>query len=293
MSSPLFLLGPTGSGKSSRAIELAEQLGDAEIVSADAYQVYRGLPLLTAAPSAEDLSRVPHHLIGCLELTRNNDAATHAQRAMDCIRDIESRGKRAIVTGGSGLYVKFISHGISEAPPSDLELRAQLELQPSDELIARLGAIDPEGLRLTPIQNRRYLVRNLEIVLLSGKPLSHWRSNWIDPATGQEKAPIGKGWVIEWPVEELDARIALRAQAMVEAGVADEVRQQREQLAARGEQFSATAEKTLGLHLVEQLLAGEISEADCVKALALITRQYAKRQRTWLRRESWLEPYPS
>ena len=110
------------------AMELAEQLGDAEIVSADAYQVYRELPILTAAPSAGERARVPHHLVGFMGVEENNDAALHARRALEAIRDIAARGRRAIVTGGSGLYVKFISHGISPAPPSDPALRADERL---------------------------------------------------------------------------------------------------------------------------------------------------------------------
>lgn len=277
MTAPIFILGPTGCGKSRLAVELAERLGGAEIVSADAYQVYRRMPILTAAPDAELTSRVLHHLIGILDVTENNDAAVHARRAEQAIADIQRRGLVPIVTGGSGLYVKFISHGISPAPPSDAALREQLEALPLPELVARLQELDPEGAAHTDLQNPRYVRRNLEIVMLGGKPLSHWQQNWLRP-------PAGPGFVLTRDTAELDARIAARARCMVEQGVADEV-------AALGA-LSHTAAKTLGLAQVRSYLAGDISRAELESALALTTRQYAKRQRTWLRRESWLQAVP-
>ncbi len=275
---PLFLLGPTGCGKSAVAVALAERLG-AEIVSADAYQVYRGLEVLTAAPSIAERAQVPHHLIACLHPSEGNDAATHARRAGECLADIRARGKRAIVTGGSGLYVKFISHGISPAPPSDPALRAELTALPLAELVRRLQEADPEGAAATDLQNARYVARNLEIVLCGGKPLSAWRNNW------QPRA-IGPGFVLTRETAELDARIARRAQLMVQEGALAEVAA----LDAAGIPLSATAEKTLGLSLIREHLAGTMQLDELVNTLALATRQYAKRQRTWLRREAWAEP---
>lgn len=275
---PIFILGPTGSGKSAVAVELAEQLGDAEIVSADAYQVYRELPILTAAPGAEERARVPHHLVGFMGVEENNDAALHARRALEAIRDIASRGKRAIVTGGSGLYVKFISHGISPAPPSDPALRAELQALPPEEAVRRLQEADPAGAAATNLQNSRYVVRNLEIVLLGGKPLSYWQQNWRHGAAGP-------GFVITRETAELDARIARRTAAMLRGGALDEVR------AVAGKPLSATAAKTLGLPQIMQHLQGGESDTDQLQAdIHLATRQYAKRQRTWLRREDWLTP---
>lgn len=272
---PIFILGPTGCGKSRLAVELAERLGDAEIVSADAYQVYRQMPILTAAPSEALLQRVLHHLIGIMDVTENNDAAAHARRAQEAIADIQARGRRPIVTGGSGLYVKFISHGISPAPPSDPALREQINAMPLSEAIARLQELDPEGAARTNLQNPRYVTRNLEIVMLGGKPLSYWQQNW-------QHESAGPGFMLTRDTAELDARIARRAQSMIELGVVDEV--------AALSALSATAGKTLGLPLIRDHLRGEISLAELQAALALSTRQYAKRQRTWLRRETWLTP---
>ena len=274
---PIFILGPTGCGKSRLAVELAEALGDAEIVSADAYQVYRQLPILTAAPGAELRKRALHHLIGILDVSESNDAAVHARRALEAIREIESRGRRAIVTGGSGLYVKFISHGISPAPPSDPALRAELDALPEGEAVARLQQLDPEGAARTNLQNPRYVRRNLEIVILGGKPLAYWQQNW-------QKPPAGPGFLLSRPTPELDDRIARRAHKMISAGLVNEV-------AALGS-LSDTASKTLGLSLVRAHLAGELPLPRLLADLALTTRQYAKRQRTWLRREKWLQEVP-
>ncbi len=274
---PIFLLGPTGSGKSAAAVELAERLGNAEIISADAYQVYRGMPIITAAPSAEEMERIPHHLVGFLDPSEDNDAATHARRAGECIRRLREEGKRPIITGGSGLYVKFISHGISPAPPSDPALRAELSRLAPEELVRRLQEADPEGAAATDLCNLRYVERNLEIVLLGGKPLSYWRNNW--------QQPIGRGYVINRPVDELDARIAARAERMLREGAIEEV------AALNPAALSHTAAKTLGLSQVQDYLAGRLTRAESAAAITLATRQYAKRQRTWLRREKWLVPF--
>lgn len=253
-------------------------IGNAEIVSADAYQVYRALPILTAAPSAEEMAGVPHHLIGTMDVSENNDAATHARRAQACIADIQARGAVPIVTGGSGLYVKFISHGISPAPPSDPALRAELESLPTEEVVRRLQEADPEGAAATNLQNPRYVVRNLEIVLLGGKPLSYWRNNWQPQA-------CGPGFCLTRDVAELDSRIAARAAHMLDHGAIEEV-------AALPGELSPTAEKTLGLSLIREHLRGQLNRTELTAALALATRQYAKRQRTWLRREPWATPLP-
>lgn len=276
---PLFILGPTGSGKSSLAIQVAERMiaagQGAEIISADAYQIYRDMPILTAAPSAEDMERVRHHLVHELELSAEHDAAQHARMAAERIDEMQGRGVKPIVTGGSGLYVKFISHGISEAPPSSKELRDELEGWAREELIAEFERLDPEGLAATAIENRRYLIRNLEMVKLSGKKLKEWRQNWT-------QVSCGEGWSIERPVEELDERIYRRAGEMVAMGLLEEVE------ALEGREMSETANKVLGLELVRERLRGGISEREMVDRLGLMTRQYAKRQRTWLRREAWI-----
>lgn len=273
---PVFILGPTGSGKSAVAVELAELLGYAEIISTDAYQVYKRMSIITAAPSAEEMSRVKHHLVGFMEPTENNDAAEHARRAGQISTALQRGGMLPLHTGGSGLYVKFITHGISPAPPSDAALREELNALSLDEAVRRLQEADPEGAANTDLCNQRYVVRNLEIVLLGGKPLSYWRNNWQEPA--------GPGFCIVRDIEELDARIARRAEQMLLDGAIEEV------AALEGLTLSTTASKTLGLSQVQDYLKGRLTRSELVSAISLATRQYAKRQRTWLRREKWLTP---
>ena len=271
---PIFIAGPTGSGKSAVALEVAERIG-AEIVSADAYQIYRGMDILTAAPTAEDRARIPHHLVGILTPDTAWDAASHCHAAQPVLQGIASRGNRAVIVGGSGLYLKFLSHGISPAPPSDPALRAELENTPLEELAARLQTLDPEGAAATDLQNPRYLIRNLEIVILGGQPLSHWRNNW-------HPEPFGPGFAIVRETEDLDRRIARRSEAMLAHGAIDEVRSL--------DSLSPTAAQTLGLKQIRTHLDGSATLEETAAAIALATRQYAKRQRTWLRRETWLTP---
>ena len=273
---PVFILGPTGSGKSAVAVELAEILGNAEIISADAYQVYKGMPIITATPSFEELSRVKHHLVGFMDPTENNDAAEHARRAGVIIEQLKKGGMPPVLTGGSGLYVKFISHGISHAPPSDSVLREELNALSLEEAVCKLQEADPEGAANTDLHNQRYVVRNLEIVLLGGKPLSYWKNNWQEP--------VGSGFCIVRDTEELDARIARRAEQMLRDGAIEEV------AALEALTLSTTASKTLGLSQVQDYLKGRLTRSELVSAISLATRQYAKRQRTWLRREKWLTP---
>ena len=272
----VFILGPTGSGKSAVAVELAEILGNTEIISADAYQVYKGMPIITAAPSFEELSRVKHHLVAFMDPTENNDAAEHARRAGSIIERLQKGGMPPVLTGGSGLYVKFISHGISPAPPSDPVLREELNALSLEEAVCKLQEADPEGAANTDLHNQRYVVRNLEIVLLGGKPLSYWKNNWQEP--------VGPGFCIVRDTEELDARIARRAEQMLRDGAIEEV------AALEALTLSTTASKTLGLSQVQDYLKGRLTRSELVSAISLATRQYAKRQRTWLRREKWLTP---
>lgn len=275
----LFLTGPTASGKTAVALEVARQL-DAEIVSADAYQVYKQLPLLTAAPTQEEQSLLPHHMIGFLDVSENWDATLHYHRASAIIREIQSRNKRALIVGGSGLYVKFLSHGLSEAPPASPELRAEWESLPLDALVSKLQSLDPEGAAATDLSNRRYVTRNLEIVTLGNKPLSYWKNNW-------QGKPAGPGFYLDWPTEELDDRILRRSRKLMETGIINEVAS-----LPPVNHLSDTARKTLGLNLILSFLNREISREECTDLLYLRTRQYAKRQRTWLRRETWLTPLP-
>src|ERR1700757_1957345 len=166
-----FLVGPTATGKSELAADVARKIG-AEIVSADAFQVYRGLDLLTAKPDASTLAKAPHHLIGTAPLHEEMNAEKYRCAAMRAIDEINSRGRLAMVVGGSGLYIKALTHGFAPLPEADPILREQLNAMSLDELRSRLAQLDPEAGRTIDTKNRRRVVRALEICLLTGKPAS-------------------------------------------------------------------------------------------------------------------------
>src|SRR5881394_3495278 len=166
-----FIVGPTATGKSELGADVARET-DAEIVSADAFQIYRGLDLLTAKPDASTLGKAPHHLIGTMALSEEMNAEKYRRAAMRAVDEINSRGRVAIILGGSGLYVKALTHGLAPLPTSDPELREKLNAMSLDELRSQLIELDPATARKIDVKNRRRLVRALEICLLTGKPAS-------------------------------------------------------------------------------------------------------------------------
>src|SRR5438552_7512458 len=157
-----FVVGPTATGKSEIAADVATEVG-AEIVSADAFQIYRGLDLLTAKPETGTLAKVPHHLIGTMSILDKMSAAKFRERALGAISEIHSRGKLAIVVGGSGLYIKALTHGLSVAPAADPDLRARLSELSLADLQKKLRAIDPKT--AVDLKNRRRVMRAIEISL--------------------------------------------------------------------------------------------------------------------------------
>src|SRR5215469_4002162 len=165
MTRAFFIVGPTATGKSELAADVAREIG-AEIVSADAFQIYSGLDLLTAKPDASTLAKAPHHLIGTIPLSEEMNAEKYRRAAMGAIDEINSRGKLAIVVGGSGLYIKALTHGLARLPESDPKLREILNSISLDKLCSQLGALDPETAQNIDSKNRRRVVRALEICLL-------------------------------------------------------------------------------------------------------------------------------
>ena len=266
MKRAFFLVGPTAVGKSEIAAEVAHRL-DAEVISADAFQVYRGLDLLTAKPDRAALAQAPHHLIGCVPLSEPMDAEKFRAAA----EKILERGKRAIVVGGTGLYVKALTHGLAALPEASMTLRARLEHATNEELFRSFQAFDPEGAEKIDRNNRRRLVRAVEVCLLSGTTFSSQRTQWNESAADN-------GILLDRDRPELYERINQRVEEMFAAGVVNEVR------AAKN--IGPTAEKTLGLREIRALITGEISEAECIAKIQQATRRYAKRQLTWFRRQT-------
>jgi tRNA dimethylallyltransferase len=266
---PLYIVGPTASGKSGLAIALAERL-EGEIVNADAFQLYRGLDICTAKPSAADMRRVPHHLYGVISPGEVCDAQLFCNLAKPIIAEIAGRGKLPIVVGGSGLYVKALTHGLSPLP-SDAALRQKLEHLTPGERIEWLLLRDPQASETVNLKNDRYVTRALEICLLTGQRQSELRKAWA-------KAEVSfRGIRLVWERPALDGRIDQRVLHMIEAGLVEEVRDCAD--------LSLTAVKAIGVQEVRRHLAGEASLEDTVAAIQLATRQYARRQEKWFRRE--------
>jgi tRNA dimethylallyltransferase len=266
MKGVFFIVGPTATGKSELAAAVAQRIG-AEVVSADAFQIYRGLDVLTAKPNPATLAKAPHHLIGAVPLSEEMNAEKY--RAM--AEEIIARDKPVIVVGGTGLYVKALTHGLATLPGANSKLREKLERTTSEELIRSLCALDPEGAEKIDRQNRRRLIRAVEVCLLTGKPFSSQRIEW-------SQALPENGVLVARERIELYARINRRVEEMFAAGVVEEVRAVKN--------LGPTAEKTLGLREIRALLAGEVSQAECIAKIQQATRRYAKRQLTWFQRQS-------
>jgi tRNA dimethylallyltransferase len=280
-----FIVGPTATGKSDLAADIACEVG-AEIVNADAFQIYRGLNLLTAKPDAATLGKVPHHLIGTIPLTEDMNAEKFRQAAICAIQEINSRGKLAIVVGGSGLYIRALTHGLASLPKSDPQLREKLNLMTLEDLHAELTKLDPETAQKIDTKNRRRLVRSVEICLLTGKPASEVVAEGVNlgslPDARLRSAPAAPGVFVFRDPEELYNRLNQRAESMFRDDVIGEVR-------AAG-LTSETASQMIGLREIRELLAGNKSCSQCLAEIQQATRRYAKRQLTWFRRQTNFAP---
>jgi tRNA dimethylallyltransferase len=291
---PLFLAGPTASGKSALALALAER-HDGEIISVDSMQVYRGLDLGTAKPSAAERARVPHHLLDVADLTEPFNAAQFVALARAAEADIRARGRWPIYCGGTGLYFKALLSGLGESPPGDAAVRAQLEATPLPELLRELELRDPVTFARIDRANPRRVVRALEVIRLTGRPYSVQRTGWTGPegeSTPRHPGPPTRDprpetpdpkriFVLERAPADLRARIEARVDAMFAAGLVAETRT----LLAHGLAEHRTALQALGYRQVVEHLRGARDLAATIALVKTRTWQFARRQRTWFRHQ--------
>jgi len=272
----LALVGPTASGKSALALEVARRLPDVELVSVDSMQVYRGMDVGTAKPTPAERAEVPVHLVDIADPSEDFSVVEFQAAALSVLGDVEARGHRALLVGGTGLYLRAVVEGLS-VPPQWPAVRAELEAEPDTAALhRRLAGLDPvAAARMTPT-NRRRVVRALEVVVGSGRPFSSFGVGLdVHPPVPFLLAGV---WL---PREVVGERIARRFAAMVGAGLVGEVAA----LAARPRGLSRTASQALGYREVLAHLRGECSLDEAVDEAVRRTRRFARRQRVWFRRD--------
>ena len=277
----IAVVGPTGSGKSDLAVNLALEL-DGEVINADAMQFYRGMDIGTAKITMDERRGVPHHLLDILDVTQEASVSDFQQRARETIDAIHARGRRAILAGGSGLYVRA-ALDVLEFPGTDPALRARLEAEHTEHgtqaLLARLKAVDPVS--ADRVSDARRIIRALEVHELTGRPFSSYM-----PRREYHRPAVQVGLGVDRDV--LRERLAARVYRMVEAGLLDEVRE----LDARGLRRGKTASRALGYAQFLRVIDGGSTVEEAAEETIVATRQFARRQLTWFRadpRITWLD----
>lgn len=276
-----LIAGPTASGKSAYALDLAERIGG-EIVNADSMQIYAGLRVLTAGPSPEEAARAPHHLFQVVDPAIGWSVGRWLEAATQALAEIEARGKPAIVVGGTGLYFRALTHGLADVPPvseTQREISSLLYAARGEtEFREILKPLDPEAEARIETGDRQRLVRAHAVAIATGKSLTAWQTD-----TKPALAPGSwKGLVLDPPRAELYARCDARLSIMVEQGALDEVRA----VEARGLDPALPALKAVGYREFAAHLRGEASLDQALDAARQETRRYAKRQLTWFRNQT-------
>jgi tRNA dimethylallyltransferase len=274
----LALVGSTAAGKSELALVIARELGNVEIVSLDSMQVYRGLDIGTAKPTVAESAEVVHHLVDVADPSEEWSVRRTQLAARDAIAGIEERGRRALLVGGTGLYVRAVVDDL-EIPPTDAAVRAAIDAEAEHDLSAlyeRLRRLDPVAAARMEPGNRRRVVRALEVSQLTGRPFSSF-----GPGIDEYGPPALDVTMLGITVEptELARRIERRFAAMRAAGLVDEVRRLDERALSRA------AREAIGYREVLAHFAGELSLDDALDAAVRRTRRFARRQRVWFRRD--------
>jgi tRNA dimethylallyltransferase len=273
-----FLTGATAVGKTAVGLALAEALG-AEIVSLDSMAIYRGMDIGTAKPTADEQSRVRHHLIDIVEPEEEFSVAQYLEAAEAAVEDIRGRGREALFVGGTPLYLKALLRGLFEGPPANWEMRREIEQEAEAvggaALHERLAQVDPVAASLIHPNDTRRLIRALEVYRATGRPISHQQMEF-DEGRPAEACRV---FVLRRSREEQHARIEARVEEMIERGFVEEVRR----LTSNGRRLGRTAAQAVGYREVSEHLAGKFDHATMVERIKARTRQFAKRQGVWFR----------
>ena len=291
----IALMGPTASGKTAAAIELAKRHGG-EIVSVDSALVYRGLDIGAAKPDEAERAGIAHHLLDLRDPWQSYSAAEFAADAAAAVRDIVGRGKLPVLAGGTGLYFRALLQGLSPMPEADPVMRAQISAEADingwPALHAQLAQIDPAAAKRIHATDPQRIQRALEVFRLTGKPISHWQAQ---PGVARLPARVLKLVLAPADRAVLHQRIEKRFDLMLEHGFLDEVRRLRAlpQLAQVENPLDLPAIRAVGYRQAWQFLDGQGSAAEFRDKGVFATRQLAKRQLTWLRGEldaRWFDP---
>jgi len=279
----IFLMGPTASGKTALAVALAKQF-QTEIISVDSVLVYKGMDIGTAKPTLEERQGIPHHLIDILDPAEAYSTGSFRKSALELMNDITARGKVPILTGGTMLYFNSLFNGLAELPEADPEIRAKLDQELSingkEAMHERLKSIDPESAQRIHPNDPQRVQRALEVYEISGKPITRFFSE-----AQQSTIPYKKIKIIVAPEhrKQLHEKIALRFRLMIEQGLIDEVKA----LYNRGDlTVDMPAIRAVGYRQTWSYLEGEYDLDTLIEKGIIATRQLAKRQFTWLRRET-------
>ena len=276
MSDPvIYITGATASGKSALAMRLANRLGG-EIISVDSMQVYCGLNIGTAKPSAQEQNEIQHHLIDVAQLSEAFDAAQFVSLAQQALKLIWKRGRVPIFCGGTGLYFRALIEGLGESPPGDESLRDELAQMPIESLVTELRIKDPEAAKQVDLKNPRRVLRAIEVIRLTGRPYSEQRIGW----NNVDKAPQNL-FCISREVDVLNQRIHKRVDEMFNQGLVEET----QTLIKKGLRNNRNACQALGYRQVLDLLDGKLDLENVVQQVKTKTRQFAKRQRSWFRNQ--------
>ena len=273
-----FLTGPTASGKSRVALDLAERI-DAEIISVDSMAVYRGMDIGTAKPTSQERERVPHHLIDLVEPSSEYSVSQFVIDAHAKADEVRKRGKKVLLVGGTPLYIKTLFCGMFLGPPADWDFRAAVEADVAEfgieRLRERLKQVDPLSAFKILDGDVRRMTRALEVAKITGRPLSHWQ-NQFEQVQGPESC---KCFALSWDRAQLHDRVNQRVDGMFQRGLLDEVRT----LVHKFGTLGRTAAQAVGYKEPIEFLKGSVNEKQMTEQVKAHTRQFVRRQEIWFR----------